>query len=128
MNKDTRVNAITSPQTLVAVPHRSAEAVIRPGARGPLRRLVAAHPGSRQLSRVVYGAIIALARVAALEHTAADGGGDRRGARRAPQPLARGRAWRSSAPPWIVLKALVHEAATARATGLSRWRARARSA
>jgi hypothetical protein len=44
------------------------EAVVRPRTRGPLRRFVAAHLGSRQVSRVVYGAIIGLALVVALEH------------------------------------------------------------
>lgn len=35
--------------------------------RGPIRRFLAAHLGSRQVSRVVYGAIIGLALVVALE-------------------------------------------------------------
>ncbi|HKE81006.1 MAG TPA: hypothetical protein VKB54_16935 [Solirubrobacteraceae bacterium] len=43
------------------------EAAVRPPARGPVRRFVAAHLGSRQVSRVVYGSIIGLALVVALE-------------------------------------------------------------
>ena len=43
------------------------EALVRPHTHAPLRRFVAAHLGSRQVSRVVYGAIIGLALVVALE-------------------------------------------------------------
>jgi hypothetical protein len=42
--------------------------------RAPLRRAISAHLGSRDVSRVVYGAIIGLALVVALQHHAAAAG------------------------------------------------------
>jgi hypothetical protein len=45
----------------------STPGVVRRTAGGPVRRLVATHLGSHQVSRVIYGAIIGLALVVALE-------------------------------------------------------------
>ena len=45
----------------------STHGVVRRPAGGPIRRFVATHLGSRQVSRVIYGAIIGLALVVALE-------------------------------------------------------------
>jgi len=45
----------------------STDGVARRPAGGPIRRFVATHLGSRQVSRVIYGAIIGLALVVALE-------------------------------------------------------------
>jgi hypothetical protein len=45
----------------------STRGVVRRTAGGPVRRFVATHLGSHQVSRVVYGAIIGLALVVALE-------------------------------------------------------------
>jgi basic membrane lipoprotein Med (substrate-binding protein (PBP1-ABC) superfamily) len=45
----------------------STHGVVRRPAGGPVRRFVATHLGSRQVSRVIYGAIIGLALVVGLE-------------------------------------------------------------
>jgi hypothetical protein len=45
----------------------SSHGVVRRPAGGPVRRFVAAHLGSRHVSRVIYGSIIGLALVVALE-------------------------------------------------------------
>jgi hypothetical protein len=45
----------------------STHGVVRRAAGGPVRRFIATHLGSRQVSRVIYGAIIGLALVVALE-------------------------------------------------------------
>jgi hypothetical protein len=48
-------------------PGEQPETAVGPAPRGPVRRFVAAHLGSRQVARVVYGSIIGLAVVVALE-------------------------------------------------------------
>jgi hypothetical protein len=45
----------------------STHGLVRRAEGGPVRRFVATHLGSRQVSRVIYGAIIGLALVVALE-------------------------------------------------------------
>ena len=52
--------------TTVQVPD-SSHGVVRRPADGPVRRFLAAHLASRRVSRVIYGAIIGLALVVALE-------------------------------------------------------------
>jgi hypothetical protein len=48
-------------------PGEQPETAVGPAPRGPVRRFVTAHLGSRQVARVVYGSIIGLAVVVALE-------------------------------------------------------------